>query len=773
MLPFALAIFLSAFLLFQVQPLIGKYILPWFGGTPAVWTACMLFFQCLLLMGYAYGHFLVKRLAPRRQRRVHLGLMLAALALLLIAGAVWGVPLLPGPGWKPQGSDLPVLHILTLLGLGVGLPYLVLSSTSPLLQYWFNQAHPGREPYRLYALSNIGSMLALVTYPVLVEPFLPLSAQAKFWTAAFVLFVLSCGYCCWRATSQTQPEKVEAMADPSSGDSGAAGGPPSWGTRFCWLLLASCPSLLLLATTNQICQEVAVIPFLWVLPLSLYLLSFIICFDKASWYRRNIFMALLVVGVLLSLLGLFAGVDVRITWQVAFYSGTLFVAAMVCHGELVRLKPAPQHLTLFFLFVSIGGALGGVSAAIAAPLLFSGFWEFHFGLLTVCCLAWVVLWRDKSSWVYRRAAWPAAACLFLAVLMAQTVFSSEFDGGPFRALWHAAISWQNISCGIVLGVVVLLLSELTLRFSRSYAWSSLGLLFAVLIVVASLLLTQIRDTLLDSRLLIRNFYGVLSILEEDADDAEQHVLRLLHGRITHGLQFQAPEKRHILTTYYGIKSGIGLAFLNQRRQALAHSPATELRIGLVGLGAGTLAAYARRGDYLRVYEINPDVVALSSSVPPVFTYIADSEARKDIVLGDARISMEREAQQKQFQQFDVLAIDAFSSDSIPTHLLTSEAMALYLQHLSPTGIVGFHISNRYLNLKPVIFALADHFDLNAALIISERDDINYGAIWMLLSKSDGMLKNPLIWSASARRTADMGPDNLWTDDFSALWKCLK
>jgi hypothetical protein len=774
--PYALTIFLSAFLLFQIQPLMGKYLLPWFGGTPAVWTTCMLFFQTVLLLGYGYGHGLAKRWSARNQRWLHLAMLMLVLAWLLACLASWKIPLLPGQPWKPHEADLPTLDVLILLAMSIGLPYLILSATSPLIQFWYNQAFPGRSPYRLYSLSNLGSMLGLLTYPILVEPVFGLSWQARLWTILFFLFAGFSAYCCLKSTRQqkidSRSSQIPLSATPAAHEA-ERNDRPGWPRQLYWMLLAALPSLLLLATTNQICQEVAVIPFLWVLPLSLYLLSFVLCFDSEKWHRRNLFQALLLLAVCLSLVALFGGMRIGIFWQILFYSTVSFAAAMVCHAELVRLKPEPRHLTLFYRWVAAGGAMGGVFSAIIAPRIFAGFWELHFGLILVSFLVWILLWRDRSSWVYRHASWPAGVGFVLVGIVAQAIFQKGFNRAPFAAVMQAAGSWLNIGVAAFLCLSVFAAWKGTTRFRFLSSWLSLGLLGFTCLLIAALLLLQIRDTRMGSRRMIRNFYGVLTLLEENAEDPEQHLFRLRHGRITHGLQYQSAEKRHWRTAYFGVQSGFGLAIHALRQQEISTVPSPGLRIGFIGLGVGTMAAYAASGDYLRIYEINPAVVELSTAPQPPFTYFKDCPASKDIVLGDARLSLEQELEQNQKQEFDLFAIDAFNSDSIPVHLLTREAMGIYLQHLKPTGVVAFHITNQYLDLKPVVYGLAAYYHLLKVSISTHGNSLTWNSDWVLLSRDETLLKDPVIWGLSQSHPAASRPNLLWTDDFSNLLYCLK
>ncbi|MCX7008217.1 MAG: ferrichrome ABC transporter permease, partial [Kiritimatiellaeota bacterium] len=380
MFAYALTIFVGAFLLFQIQPLIGKYILPWFGGGPGIWTTCMLFFQVLLLGGYAYAHFLSRLFKPRTQAIVHFVLLGVAVALL---------PIIPADAWKPHSGDAPVLHILALLAACLGLPYFLLSATSPLMQQWFSRTHPGASPYRLYALSNVGSLLALLSYPFYFETHFTRQTQAALWGWGFATFVVCCGLCVWlqwrKTDSAVRAIEAQELASPETAQR------PALRSRVLWLLLPACASVLLLATTNKICQDVAVMPFLWIVPLGLYLLSFVICFDSPRWYVRPPFLVALLASGYGICWAMAQGIELALWKQVGIYSGALFVCCMVCHGELYRLKPAPRHLTSFYLMIAVGGALGGLFVAVAAPLLFSDFYELHLGLVLCWALFAFVL----------------------------------------------------------------------------------------------------------------------------------------------------------------------------------------------------------------------------------------------------------------------------------------------------------------------------------------------------------------------------------------------
>lgn len=681
MLPYALTILISAFLLFQVQPLVAKYILPWFGGTPAVWTTSMLFFQTALLAGYAYAHFSIRRFSARTQALVHAGLL--ALALIQL-------PIIPEDAWKPTSIDAPTGRILLLLGATIGLPYLALSATAPLVQGWFSRAHPGRSPYRLYALSNTGSLFALLSFPFLFEPLLARRTMAITWSVGFGLFAILCavtGYLTWR----TAKTKSEGMA--STQDDGNAPRPAPQDYAL-WAAFAFVAVVLLLAITNQITQDVAAIPFLWVLPLSLYLLTFIIAFDAPRWYVRPLFAGLLVPALGGMVYMLYQLPNVLIEIQIAVYCTILFLACMVCHGEAARLKPHPRYLTGFYLMLSVGGALGGIFVAIIAPAIFNDFIEVHIGLAGVVLLALVAFFLDKNWLLYR--------------------------GRP------------------------------------TWAWIPLVAGFMALVIVLASHVVRIQSFAVTRS---RNFYGVLAI-EADDEATPEETLWLVHGVIYHGVQYTDPLKRRWATSYFSQESGVGLAMLN-------YKPEGGRRIGIVGMGVGTLATYGLPGDVIRVYEINPQVKRYAESY---FTYLEDSLAEVEVVLGDGRLALEQE----ESQNYDILVLDAFSSDAIPVHLLTREAFQTYTRHMQPEGLIIVNVINRHIDVEPVVRKLAAEFGLQAVKIDSPSGP---GAVrrasWMILTLNEAFLDIPAIRDAYVGVLVSNRDVRLWTDDYSSLFPLLK
>lgn len=626
--------------MFQVQPLIGKFILPWFGGATAVWTVCLLFFQVVLLGGYAYAHGLT-HLPQRWQAVIHVALAVVALVVLPI-----------GPT-RPDERTEPTWQILVLLLGSVGAPYFVLAATSPLIQAWFYRTLPTVSPYRLYALSNAGSLLALISFPFLFEPLFERQGLSQLWSWGFVVFVVVLGVCAWRARSEAVPAAPVAL-------------------KPLWVLLPAAGSVMLLATTNKICQDVAVVPFLWIAPLALYLLSFIIAFDNARWYWRPAWFATL--GLLSGAVCvvLFKAPHPPLLVQIAAYCALLFVYCMVCHGEVYRLRPHPSGLTGFYLSIALGGALGGIFVGLIAPMIFKGYFEFHLGMLLAPVWLVFVLKREGRAYAWKVT---AAMTLLLAYVLAE----------------HVARLRQD--------------------------------------VVAQ----------------ARNFYGVLRVLEYNPLMPEIHVKRMNSGDITHGEQYVHPQLAKAPTAYYVEPSGVG--------RALHAVPPGNRRIGVVGLGIGTLAAYARVGDTFRFYEINP---ASKRFAEKHFTYLLRAPGKVEVVLGDARMSLEREAP----QNYDVLVLDAFSGDAVPVHLLTREALALYLRHIKTNGTIAVHVTNRHLDLVQVVENLARYHGLASKYVAYTNRDAawHYDSFWMLLARGGEI--RPI-------------QGRLWTDDYASLLPLVK
>jgi hypothetical protein len=663
---YAITVFLGAFLLFLVEPMAAKQLLPTLGGSSAVWLTCLVFFQVTLLLGYLYAHWLTRCGCLGWRRHLYLASLLAAV-LLLAAQKVHPIEL-------GGGSDRPVTTIFATLTFTIGVPFLLLGATSPLLQVWFFRTWGGSIPYRFFALSNAGSLLALIAYPFAVEPYLTLKLQRTLWSLGFLVYAVLCALL-------TRPVKDAAVQTSSPPEDSTI---PRTGTiiRWLWFLLPMGAAMQLSAVTAHITVNIAAIPLLWMLPLAVYLLTFILAFEFPNVYRRGIVVRLLV--VLLASLGYaISKTDVSLPIGIAilFFLVECFVAGLFCHAETYALRPhRSSETTLFYLLIAAGGAAGTFLIGIASPLIFSANYDLAISFLVVAALAIAVTWRD---------------------------------GWPQRLLWSTATG---------------LLLIFTIMLHSAYA----------------------RDSILE----VRNFYGTLRVKQTTTGQADPERM-LLNGTIQHGTQIFAPNLSRYPTTYYATDSGIGLALRfccdGQKRN-----------IGVIGLGAGTLAAYGHPGDRIRFYEINPLVQPIAQNL---FTYLRDSAAEITIADGDARTSLTREAA----QQFDVLAVDAFSGDAIPLHLLTTQAIALYKKHLAPDGIIAFHVSNQYLNLAPEIAQLAIASNMQSRLVESPGDDLlgSYRSTWVLLSNSPEFFKLPQITSLSTETptTPRLPP---WTDEYSSL-----
>ncbi|HQR77245.1 MAG TPA: fused MFS/spermidine synthase [Burkholderiaceae bacterium] len=677
MILFASTILLSAFLLFLVQPIIAKQILPWFGGSSAVWITCLVFFQVLLLAGYTYAHVITRHFSLRRQTRLHIVLLLASLLFL---------PIIPSAALKPTADADAALRILLLLAATIGLPYFLLSTTGPLLQKWVAPHFPEKSVYRLFALSNFGSLIGLLAFPFAVEPFATSTTQSMVWSAAYAAFVFVCGWSAWKVGLQDGPHIASLDSVPAASSEPAAA--PRARDYLLWLAFSVLGSVMLLASTSHITQNIASVPFLWVLPLSLYLLTFVIAFEGRGgrgWYEQNWWLfitLLLIVGMAAGLSAARGVMDVGLA--VPLYTLGMFMAVLFCNGELAHRKPAPQYLTHFYLMVSLGGALGGLFVGLVAPRIFPAYLELPLALVLLAGLAVVVAWRNK---------W----------LVGPAVVAS------LATLWYAGEYLQFM-----------------------------------------------RD---DVVFMQRNFYGTLRVREQGSGDHQ--VRRLLHGVILHGEQFTISADRLEPGTYYARTSGVG-------RAIAAKQAAGPVKIGVVGLGVGTLSAYGRTGDIVRFYELDPDVLALAKSH---FGYLNAAPAQLEFVIGDARLSMERELAAGAPQKFDVLAIDAFSSDSIPVHLITREAIRLYMQQLAPGGVLAVHISNRFLDLKPVLANIAAAEGLQVRLVSDHPAEPASTTDWVLLSATAEPFK--AVELAVAEPIAPTPGFSLWTDQFNNLLDVLK
>jgi len=692
---YSCAIFLGAFLQFLIQPLVGNAILPWFGGSAAVWGVCLVFFQALLLLGYVYAHLLTQRLRFNQQLIVHGGLLLVAIVFLRV---------IPDSTRRPPSVGHPVPDILVTLATTVGLPYALLSATSPLLQAWLARSR-SEYPYRLYALSNLGSMIGLLGYPFAVQPALGLQSQAYFWTVGFILFAVLCALAALVVCSSLDPRL------PVSTSAARV----SLGRFLTWAFLAAFPSAMLVAATNVLCMDVASTPFLWVVPLAIYLLSLIVCFASPIIYERKAFGA-----ISLCLLFMTAWtqnektLELPVVQQLVLFTGCLFAVCMMFHGELVRRRPETQHLTHFYLSMAFGGVLGGAAVAIAAPLVFHSYLEFPI-------IAGI------------SAAFAAAAVTGL--------FGKEQRPLPaFRARARKTEEEEP----------------------QPYWWSlriaaAVVLVAAFIFVLGGLSASTAGST---TQVVGRDFYGVVSVEEEHLTDPARHAMVMWHGSIRHGMQMLSPKLRRVPQLYFHPTSGVGKVI------EVARKTRPHLRVGIIGLGTGSLAGYGESGDVYKFYEISPLVVQTAMDY---FTFVKDCPAKVEVVLGDARISLDRELP----QEFDLFVCDAFSSDSIPLHLLTREAFAVYLRHLKPNGVMAFHITNSHVDLAGPLHALAAEAGLSEVVAQTERDPTQgvVASTWYVLTRDRNLV------DALKQQFPDQPPlanwTTPWTDDRCDLFSVLK
>ena len=675
----AATVFTSAFLLFLVQPIIAKQILPWFGGNASVWTVCMVFFQLVLLGGYAYADALVRRCAPRTQAIVHTALLGASLAFL---------PILAAESWKPAPGTEPTARILLLLAMTIGLPYFLLSTTGPLLQAWFARRFPGATVYRLFALSNLASLAALIAYPPLIEPATSLQTQSWAWSGVYVLFAALCAASAWAAAKSVsfsqdlKPESEEKAQTPKPSD------------YTLWLALSALGSLMLLAVTSHITQNVASVPFVWIVPLVLYLLSFILVFDvggsraKSGWYARAWGLPALFALMLGMSWFLYENLGVMdIRTSIALYSAGLFAACMFCHGELAAMRPAPRYLTRFYLMISIGGAGGGLFVGLIAPRIFTIFVELPIALVACGTLAALLTWRSARNRI--QFVVPVAA---LAVT--------------------AAVAWH-------------------------------GYQYVEYIHGNAILMT-------------RNFYGTLRVKEYDRSD--EHTTRaLVHGVINHGWQYTEPALRTQPISYFGPGSGIA--------RALDYYEQGPRRVGVIGLGVGVFTAWGKPGDSFRIYELDPDVVKIAREQ---FWYLSESRAKIEVITGDGRLNMERDAP----QGFNLISVDAFSSGSIPIHLLTREALRAYRRHLAPGGVVVYNVTNRFVNLAPLLNLVAEAEGMNALLINDSPSEDKYSSTaYVLVTDNAKLLADKRFEDAD--EIVPIPGLTAWTDGFNNLFKVVR
>jgi spermidine synthase len=664
---YATVTFLSAFLLFLLEPIAARQVLPLFGGSAAVWTTCLVFFQCALLAGYLYAHLLATRLTPRAQAAMH---------IVLLTGAILSLEMRVQPN-ADAVTWHPILTLLKLLTATIGLPFLTLAATSPLLQSWRSHSNDGNPPWWLYALSNAGSLLALLLYPSIVEPKLALRSQALVWDAGFCIFAALCGALALqhRRSPATPPIPNNAAAPESK-------------TSLLWILLPACASMLLCAVTNHLGENIASIPLLWIVPLAAYLLSFIVAFASEHAWPRFLSVRMLALTLAIFAYLLYTSrTALPLQISIPIYTAALFFACLYCHAELYRLRPSGAALTRYYLLISFGAALGAICVGIVAPNIFHANHDLAITVIVLAATALAASWQ--SGWI------------------------------P-RLIWISAV--------------------IALVYVAFFQAAVLG-----------------EDTLVE----LRSFYGALRVTETHLPPEAETTRTLYHGRIQHGTQLFGNGLRTLPSSYYAHNSGVGLAL----DLCCGDRPA---RIGVVGLGAGTLAAYGKPGDDITFYEIDPLVERLARAL---FTYLRDSQATVHIVLGDARLSIARD---KTSPPYDVLVLDAFSGDAIPIHLLTAQAIALYRRHLQPGGVLAIHISSQYLDLTPQLALQAQNAGLHAVIVHSDANDARgiFTADWVLMTADQNFLRRPEIANA-AQPLRQIPGLRLWTDDYSSLLPLLK
>lgn len=755
---FTLTVFVGSFLLFMVQPLVARQLLPVLGGTPAVWITCMMFFQAALLGGYVYAHESTRRLGMKRQPLLHLA-VLAAPLLLLPPGV--------DAGWSPPVEGTPIWWLLGALAMMVGAPFFALSAGAPLLQRWFSATdhRRARDPYFLYAASNAGSMGALLAYPIVIEPLLTLAQQSAWWSAGYGVLVLLC-VACAIAT-------VRRGAAPESAGSRAADGEghqPLLALKqfrvWRWILLAFIPSAWMLAVTSYITADLASVPLFWVIPLALYLLSFILVFARRPWVPHRVMKRLFAPSALILVLLLATESAQPVGLVMTMHLMAFFIACMACHGELASDRPPPSHLTTFYVMLSIGGALGGVFNAIVAPLLFAGIYEYP--LVVVLGVAAVGSALPQPPRVLARTRWKSAARdVLIGLIVAAAVWglivsadAADLPRGPAR-------SW------LIVGLPVMacyLFANRPLRFGLS-----LGAVMAVATFdVAS------HGAAVEYE---RSFFGVHTVhrttllLDEDEGGGLRPFNELYHGTTLHGRQEIDPETKLPIEprrprSYYSVAGPAGQVF----RAMAALRP--EARIGVVGLGTGGTAAHVEAGQHLTFYEIDPAVRRLAEN-ERYFTYLREARQRGavvDIVMGDARRTLAREPR----EHFDLLVIDAFSSDAIPIHLITREAIELYLTRLKPGGVLLLHISSRYFNLEPVVERAARSLGIACLTredlvdqMTGEHLPARLSSTWMALAGKPedlAFLRSRTYGMPWSRSRSE--PGRIWTDDYSNVLGAL-
>lgn len=721
---FATTLFLSSSLLFVIQPMIAKMVLPLLGGTPAVWNTCMVFFQAMLLAGYLYAHASTRWLRFKQQAILHIVLLAASILALPVVVAIQHS--------EPPATGMPIVWLLRVLLVTVGIPFFLVSSSGPLLQRWFTSTdHPrARDPYFLSVAGNIGSIFALLAYPALLEPSLRLREQSSIWTAGYVGLVLLTAACFYFAYRQSRTHAL--AAEPSSDAAGAAGEGPGWRLRLHWTALAFVPSSLLLGVTTFLTTDVAAVPLLWIVPLVIYLLTFVLVFARRTLVSHAFMLRMLPLWVLPLAWLIAFDTNLPVAIQAPIHLLTFFLAAMVCHGELAQRRPDGRFLTEFYLSMSVGGVLGGLFNALVAPLMFTTILEYPLALVLACALR------------------PARTAGSETPLARRLDFALPVVVGAFALGMMFLLNVSQSKAPLALVLVFIVPTVLCFSFSARPLRFALTV-GALMLAGGTYAAAQEHATHRG-----RSFFGVHRVFELP----ERNLRYLIHGGVVHGIQHLDRSMRREPSTYFHKTGPIGQVFTAFRGRP------DKSRVGVIGLGIGTLAAYSQAGQEWTFFEIDPAIADLASDAKQ-FTYLSDSPAHTRIVLGDARIAMAKEPA----RAFDLLVVDAFSSDAVPVHLLTREALQLYLQKLDTAGVIAFNITNSYLNLTPLIADLAD----DAGLVVRVQHDVHADPAAIALGKATSR------WAVMARSAEHLGPigddprwkqvparptPKAWTDDFS-------
>ncbi len=725
---FSFTLFVSAFLLFWVQLMVGKMILPLLGGSPSVWNTCLFFFQSILLLGYGYSHLTTRWWGTRRQAVIHSFLLLLPIASL---------PIIIAKGWVPPHDANPIPWLLALLLVSVGLPFFVISTSAPLIQKWFaDTAHPdSSDPYFLYTASNLGSILGVLSYPILIEPNFTLTEQSWLWKIGYgllALLTLGCATFLWRKGTN-KIEVTSATVDATS---------PNTQQQARWVLLSFLPSSLLLGVTTYITTDIAAIPLLWAVPLALYLLTFIFTFTRKPLLPHHTlvgFLPLLLTAlIVLSLLKVMQPVWVLLPLHLL----GLFVLGCVFHGELARSRPSSEYLTIFYLWIAVGGVLGGLFNAIAAPLLFPSILEYPLIMGLSILLLQLPSRKDNcvtQSFFTLKKTLPISIGLLLGSLLV-----------GFQ------LKYFNMS---LVGSLFALSILVAIRYSFTLHPVRFGVGIALIVLLSQFYIPSM-GRILDSE---RSFFGVNRVLFDK--QGGYHIL--LHGTTVHGKQSLAPQRRHQPLTYFYPTGPIGQVFRDLNRTKHLS------KVAVLGLGIGTLAAYSEPAQQWTFYEIDPIVEKLAIN-PRYFTFLQDSKAPFSIVLGDARLRLADVPD----KHYDLIVMDAFTSDAIPVHLVTREAIQLYLSKLTEQGLIAINISNRYINLEPVIGALAHNLGLSTLKQLemnvspAEKEMGKSASHWVLLARHQSDFGN-LIKDSRWQPISETVLRRVWTDDFSNIFSVLR